>query len=736
MPARRPNILFLFSDEHDPRHMGVSGSPLAHTPNMDALAARGTRFVNAYTPSPICVPARASLATGLEVHDIRCWDNALAYDGGVRGWGHVMRAHGHRVESIGKLHYTNGADDTGFAAQHLAMHIWEGIGQVWGSVRDPLPDEPRGRVMLKQIGPGWSNYNQFDTDVAEAAAAWLRERAAAPDAKPWCLFVGLVAPHFPLVAPQSCFDRYPLDALEPSKLLPSDGHAHHPWIARREAYVGEEAQFDGLPDRRRLAIAGYLALTTFVDAKIGEILAALGQTGLDRETVVIYSSDHGDNLGARGLWGKSNLYRESVGVPLIMAGPGIPAGRIAWTPASLVDLHATFLDTFGLPDVDDGRPRGSSSLLDMLAACDHGRTVMSQYHAVGAPTGAFMVADARYKYHWYVDFPPELFDLRFDPEETCNRAGIRPAGRSATACTRRCSGTWEGGRPSRSTGWPGTTRTRWWSGTAAGPPRCWPEHRPPRRYRGRGTSRPGGARGRESRAVTAHTGPGASPWPTFRGRRRGRRLRSGRERLLEERLPACGIRLDGLAGRVDPALLFAAPPREVWLEIGFGAGEHLAWQAARAPDVGFIGCEPWMNGVAALLHRLEQGPHAPVRILADDARPLLPLLRGGSIARIFVLFPDPWPKRRHAARRIVQHQAVAEFARLLRPGGELRLATDDAGCLRWMLEHMSASPDFDWLARRAGDWRRRPDDWPGTRYEAKARAAGRLPVFLRYRRRE
>ncbi len=235
--------------------------------------------------------------------------------------------------------------------------------------------------------------------------------------------------------------------------------------------------------------------------------------------------------------------------------------------------------------------------------------------------------------------------------------------------------------------------------------------------------------------MTADPVVGGTSWPVFRGRRRGRRLRDGRARLLGERLPGCEIRLDGRADCIDPAGLFAAPLREIWLEIGFGAGEHLAWQIARAPDIGIIGCEPWMNGVASLLPRLGQGELARVRILADDARPLLPLLRTASIARIFVLFPDPWPKRRHAARRVVQHHAVAQFARLLRPGGELRLATDDRGYLRWMLEHMGASPQFDWLAQRARDWRERPADWPETRYEAKARAAGRPPVFLRYRRR-
>ena len=199
MSIKRPNTLFIFSDEHDPRHMGISGSPLVKTPNMDKLASNGTRFVNAYTPSSICVPARASLATGLSVHEIRYWDNAIAYDGKIQGWGHALQAAGHRVESIGKLHYVNDTDPTGFTSQHLPMHIWDGIGQVWGSVRDPLPEvhERTGGQMLKNIGPGWCNYNQYDTDITEQTVNWLQARAAAADDEPWTLFVGLVAPHFP-----------------------------------------------------------------------------------------------------------------------------------------------------------------------------------------------------------------------------------------------------------------------------------------------------------------------------------------------------------------------------------------------------------------------------------------------------------------------------------------------------------------------------------------------------------
>lgn len=417
------NVLFFFSDEHDPRHMGASGSALVQTPSLDRLAARGTRFTNAYTPSPICVPARASLATGLPVQDIGYWDNALAYDGRIQGWGHALQKAGCRVESIGKLHFTNDQDPTGFASQTLAMHIWEGIGMVWGSIRDPLPEAP-GKIghMLKQIGPGWSNYNQFDTDVTDATVSWLRDRATKADDKPWVLFTGFVAPHFPLITPQAFFDLYPLDQIPHSKLLPDDGFAHHPWIARMEQFMCQESRFAGDPELRKLAIAGYCALCSFMDSKVGQILDALEATGQADNTLIIYTSDHGDNAGARGLWGKSNLYRESTGVPMILSGPGVPRGEINRTPVNLTDMHATILDAAGVLDIDDDLDRPSESLLGMLGSEDPTRTVLSQYHAVGAPTGAFMTADARWKYHHYVDYPAELFDLEVDPEEIVNLA--------------------------------------------------------------------------------------------------------------------------------------------------------------------------------------------------------------------------------------------------------------------------------------------------------------------------
>jgi tRNA (guanine-N7-)-methyltransferase len=218
------------------------------------------------------------------------------------------------------------------------------------------------------------------------------------------------------------------------------------------------------------------------------------------------------------------------------------------------------------------------------------------------------------------------------------------------------------------------------------------------------------------------------------GRRRARPLRAGQRRLQQELLPRLTIGLPE-AGPLDPRSLFPMPVRDVWLEIGFGAGEHLAEQAERHPDIGFIGCEVFEDGIARLLGEVVRRNLGNVRLFTDDARLLLAALPPRSIGRVFVLFPDPWPKRRHHKRRLVAPATLDLLAAAMSDGAELRLATDDRDYLAWMLEHAIAHPDFAWLARRPADWRERPDDWSPTRYEAKASAAGRVPAFLRFRRR-
>jgi tRNA (guanine-N7-)-methyltransferase len=199
-------------------------------------------------------------------------------------------------------------------------------------------------------------------------------------------------------------------------------------------------------------------------------------------------------------------------------------------------------------------------------------------------------------------------------------------------------------------------------------------------------------------------------------------------------LPRFAVALSG-SSPLDPQPLFGAAPRPIWLEIGFGGGEHLADQAERHPAIGFLGCEVFENGIAKLVAEIDRRGLANIRVFADDARLLLDALPAASVDRVFILFPDPWPKQRHKKRRLVSSETLDRLAAIMRGGAELRLATDDPDYLSWMLERVTRHPAFEWLARRPTDWRARPADWPPTRYEEKARDAGRAPYFLRIIRR-
>jgi len=235
---------------------------------------------------------------------------------------------------------------------------------------------------------------------------------------------------------------------------------------------------------------------------------------------------------------------------------------------------------------------------------------------------------------------------------------------------------------------------------------------------------------------------------TLHGRRRGKKLRVGQQSLLDTLLPRLAIALPAepivtpdnevaeSAAKIDLAQAFGGtlPAEGVWLEVGFGDGEHLVWQAEHHPNVGLIGCEPYVNGVAKCLAHIERTGVSNVRLFTDDARFVMQALPPQYLSRAFVLFPDPWPKTRHHKRRFVQRSNLDVLARLMKPGAELRLATDDPSYLPWMVEHACRHPAFEWLAEGPADWRGRPADWPATRYEQKM-LAGHKPVFLRLRRR-
>ncbi len=417
------NLLVLMSDEHNPKFLGAAGHPFIATPNLDALAARGTRFTSAYTACPICVPARASFAVGRYVHEIGYWDNADGYDGAVPSWHHALRDAGHRVVSIGKLHFRGrDGDDHGFSEEIVPMHIIDGIGDVKGLVREDAPTRRGGDKMAYKAGPGESSYTVYDRDIAARAQVWLHEEAPKWRDRPWVLFVSFVAPHFPLTAPPQWFYRYWRQDLPLPKLYTPAERPHHPFTDEYARTVDYDTYFASADDVKR-AIAGYSGLVSAMDENLGLVLRALREAGLEPGTRVMYTSDHGDNLGARGLWGKSTLYEESAGVPLIVAGPEVPAGRVVSTPVSHIDCAPTILEAVGAPARVGGEPLPGASLFAVAAGAAPSRPVISEYHAIGSTGGAFMLRFGRWKFCHYVAFRPQLFDLDNDPEELTDLAG-------------------------------------------------------------------------------------------------------------------------------------------------------------------------------------------------------------------------------------------------------------------------------------------------------------------------
>ncbi len=220
------------------------------------------------------------------------------------------------------------------------------------------------------------------------------------------------------------------------------------------------------------------------------------------------------------------------------------------------------------------------------------------------------------------------------------------------------------------------------------------------------------------------------------GRRKGPALSGRKLRLLAEDYPRFAIpRPLPAAGMLDPQDLFPRPMAGFVLEIGFGKGEHLVAAAQAAPDCGFIGCEPYLNGLVAGLDGIMAAGLGNVRLYDDDARHVLDALRDASLDRVELIHPDPWPKRRHARRRFIGPENLDVLARVLRPGGTLLVVTDDPVYRRWTAIQMSERHDFEWLAARACDWSTPPPGWVGTRYQRKAARAGRADTFFRFRRR-
>ncbi len=411
------NVLVVCSDEHARSALGCYGHPLVQTPNLDKLAGLGTRFARGYTPSPICVPARACLATGTHVHENRCWSSAQPYQGQAESWMHRLRERDHAVVSVGKLHFRSGDDDNGFSEEILPMHLAnDGIGWPQGLVRDPLPGFAEAAEMAREVGAGDTTYTEYDRDITDAACRWLGRYPRKISNKPWVLFVSFVSPHYPLMAPKPFYDLYkgrPLPAT--TKRAHRDDEEGHAVIAEMRKFWAYDEYFDD--DSRDKGKRGYYGLCSFVDDNIRKVLSALEESGAGRDTVVLYISDHGEMLGNHGMWAKSVMYEDAVGVPVIMAGPGVAQG-VCDSLVSLTDVAATIEDIVGFEARTAGEVWQSRSLVQSAEQAMPERFILSEYHDGGAPTGFYMIRQGDWKYvHYAGGYPPQLFNLADDPEE-------------------------------------------------------------------------------------------------------------------------------------------------------------------------------------------------------------------------------------------------------------------------------------------------------------------------------
>jgi choline-sulfatase len=422
MRSDRPNLLFLFSDQHTQRIAGCYGDALGATPRLDALAAAGVTFDNAYCPSPLCVPSRMAMLSGRWPHEEACWTNDDYLRSDAPTWLHGVGAAGYRPVLAGRLHSMGPDQLHGYAERMVGDHSpnWGGVPRHDLGVLDKANDP--WRESLERAGVGQSAYQVKDAETTQAACDFLRRhaeaRCRAADAR-FCLTVGYLLPHPPYVAWREDYARF-AGRVAPPRFddPPDDTHAWEAWWRENRGI----AQVS--PELALRARTAYYALVHRLDRMIGDVLDCLEACGLAEDTLVVYTTDHGDQLGERGLWWKHTLYEDSIRVPLILRWPGhLPAGVRRRHVANLTDVAATMIDALGGMALPHGRGRSllpvardQGAPWDDETFCEHCTDVVPPWTG-GRAVQQRAVVSGTWKLVYHHGHAPQLFDLATDPHE-------------------------------------------------------------------------------------------------------------------------------------------------------------------------------------------------------------------------------------------------------------------------------------------------------------------------------
>ncbi len=421
-----PNIVVLMADQLAPHFTGAYGHPVAKTPHIDALAARGMRFDAAYCNSPLCAPSRFAFMSGQLISRIAAYDNASEFRASVPTFAHYLKALGYRTCLSGKMHFVGPDQKHGFQDRittdiYPSDFAWT---PDWDAHDQRIDKWYHNMATVKESGAAVATFQtDYDDEVEFAARRWLIDRGrdrAAGDDSPFCLVASFIHPHDPYVAKPEFWDLYDDSDIDlPEVTLPLD--AQDPFA--RRVMDGIEASTVPLTEEEvRRARRAYLANVSYFDSKVGAMVKALSDIGELENTIVIVTADHGDMLGERGLWYKMTFFEHSARVPMIFAGPGVVQGTTA-NACSLIDLLPTFLEIGGGPADMVGEPVDGRSLMPLARGePDPTDEAIGEYCAEMTPWPVFMIRRGPLKYiHCEVD-PPQLYDLSIDPMELENRA--------------------------------------------------------------------------------------------------------------------------------------------------------------------------------------------------------------------------------------------------------------------------------------------------------------------------